>query len=82
MSLGLSPASGGGSAGYVIDHITPSPSVHDPPGHAGTRGHCRRRMALAPLHQHSTQESAPQVLGSPLANEDVDLDLGGGERSR
>ena len=61
MSLGLFLHLVVGSAGYVGDYISsPSPSVHDPPGHAGTGGHCRRRVALAPLHQHRTQESLPE----------------------
>ncbi|KAK2082068.1 hypothetical protein P7K49_039638, partial [Saguinus oedipus] len=34
----------------------PACSVHDLPGHAGAGGHCRRGVALTPLHQYRTQE--------------------------
>lgn len=54
----------------------PSPSVHDPPGHAGAGGHSGRGVALAPLHQHCAQEGVSERRMSPLRR-DPDLDTAG-----
>lgn len=64
---------------HGITSLSPDPSIHDSPWHAGAGGHSRRRMALAPLYQHCPQEGLPErrVSCELLASQDADLDSWG-----